>query len=171
MFEALFPMEKEIVDKLERKARELYQGPGSTNTRWTESFKDVLFDMGEGQGYKAYCSRREPERRHGWLWDVCWLIVGTKWTELRGVMLACEIEWNPDEYYLLEDFLKLTVCEANYRLFIFTMKKPDDFTQFDLLMNACPGSRGYRYLAIGVPRTKDWRDQKLEKLPYRAWTL
>ena len=165
----LFPIEREIVEKLEEATQRL-KDEGSAR-KWTTAFKETLKELGEGRGLAVWGSFSDDSNGSEWLWDITWADCPKdakgcySWRGLRQVVLACEIEWNTHDDWLLEDFLKLTVCNAAYRLFVFTQVGKRLQEQFDMLMAACPGSRGYRYLAIAVPNTVG------DELEYRAWTL
>ena len=167
----LFPIEREICNRLDETARELY--PKEVNDSvWTVQFKQSLFDLARendlqpwGTGAGEDC----PE----WLWDVCWAKLGRNragkydWKDFRGVYLACEIEWRHDDANLLNDFLKLVVARADYRLFVFGCSKEQDAEEkFEMLIRHCPVSGGARYLALAVP---DKHPAKY--LPKKAWTL
>lgn len=167
--EELFPVEREILQKLKETTQRL---KGETSDeRWTTAFKETLKELGEGRGLAVWGTFSDDPDNSEWLWDITWADCPNEregrysWQGLRQVVLACEIEWNQRDDWLLEDFLKLTVCNAAYRLFVFTQAAKRHQDQFDMLMAACPGSRGYRYLAIGVPNTVGG------ELEYRAWTL
>ena len=162
MFDDLFPIEEEILGKLSEAAKSLY-ARGAGDAEWTREFKQVLRDMGKHRGFEVWPSGSSSSE---WLWDLCWAnCPGGKWENLRAIEIACEIEWKQHDEWTLEDFLKLTVCNAAYRLFVFTAAATRLEDQFRRLMEACPGSCGFRYLAVGVPKNP------VETLPYRAWTL
>jgi hypothetical protein len=171
MLDHLFPIEREILHRLNDVAGQLYAEQAGT-PEWTLRFKKGLKELGEERGFEVW-AKFDDDSASGWLWDLCWADCPDEkrnrpdgnWRGLRAIELACEIEWKQHDDWTLEDFLKLTVCNAVYRLFIFTAAKRRLEEQFDLLMNACPGSRGFRYLAVGVP------DDRTEALHYRAWTL
>ncbi|MCK4341434.1 MAG: hypothetical protein KAY37_06905 [Phycisphaerae bacterium] len=165
----LFPIEREILEKL-KEATQRLKDEGSAR-KWTTAFKETLKELGEGRGLAVWGSFSDDPDNSEWLWDITWADCPKdsegrySWRGLRQVVLACEIEWKPDGDWLLEDFLKLTVCNAAYRVFVFTQVPNNLEKWFDMLMDACPGSRGYRYLAIAVPNTVGG------KVEYRAWTL
>ena len=133
-------------------------------------FKEAIKELGEKRGLAVWGSFPDGESSE-WLWDVTWADCPKDregrydWRQLRQVVLACEIEWKTDDDSLLEDFLKLTVCDAGYRLFVFTHVTNRLREQFEMLMNACPGSRGHRYFAVAVPNSARHETE------YRAWTL
>ncbi len=165
----LFPIEREILQKLKEATQRL--NDETPRPEWTTAFKEALTELGEGLDVAVWGGIPSRAESSEWLWDITWADCPkdpkgrSNWRGLRQVVLACEIEWDPDDDCLLEDFLKLTVCNAAYRLFVFTQVAKRYQEQFDMLMAACPGSRGYRYLAIAVPNTVG------DKLEYRAWTL
>lgn len=170
MFDDLFPIEQGILGKLNEAAKSLY-ARGAGDGEWTRKFKQVLRDLGKDHGFQVWGSFGDNSSSE-WLWDLCWANCPEDkrgnlraWENLRAIELACEIEWKQHDEWTLEDFLKLTVCNAAYRLFVFTAAARRLEDQFRRLMEACPGSCGFRYLAVGVPKNT------VETLPYRAWTL
>jgi hypothetical protein len=168
MGDVLFPVENEIYDELNARAKELYDRK-APEREWTAEYKQALLRLGNRHGFQAWASGL-PDGGE-WLWDVCWVRCDRKewWKSFRGVFLACEIEWNAAEEKLMEDFLKLTVAVADFRLFVCTLHPEKRERTFDPLLAGCPGSRGARYLAIGVPIPGKCSPD--DPLPYRAWTL
>lgn len=171
---SLFPIEEEICRELSDNARELIQ-KASPNSAWTSKFKKTLYTLADKYNFEPW-GTGAGEKRSEWLWDVCWAKVarnseGVKdWKELQGIFLACEIEWNYDLECILEDFLKLTVAKAEYRLFIFACgKEAGAASFFDILKQHCPGSEEARYMAIVVPN--DWKQKDDSLLPHCGWTL
>ncbi len=170
----LFPIEEEICQKLSVSAKELISRNSKT-PEWTTKFKAILYKIAEKYGYQPW-GTDAGDNQSEWLWDVCWAKLGSKgqgendWKDLRGIFLACEIEWKSDLEYILEDFLKLTVAKAEYRLFVFACRKQVDAdSMFDILQRHCPGSEGARYMAIVVP--DGWKHEKDSLLPHCGWTL
>jgi hypothetical protein len=165
----LFPIEDEILAKLKEATERLKDEV--SREKWTTAFKGTLKELGEGRGLAVWGSFSNDPHNSEWLWDITWADCPREtdghysWRGLRQVVLACEIEWETHDGSLLEDFLKLTVCNAGYRLFVFTQVAKRRQEQFNMLKAACPGSRGYRYLAVGIPNTVGG------KVEYRAWTL
>jgi len=165
MSDELFPVEREILDALNKKAEELWAKKAS-RPEWTREFTAVIKCAGEQREMKVYYAGGKKAGKPGWFWDLCWLSEGQSWQDFRGVKLACEIEWKHSNEHILEDFLKLVVADAELRVFVFAVKKSEDVeSKFHLLRNACPGSKGHRYLAICFP------DGGNTPVPYRAWTI
>jgi len=130
----------------------------------TVRIKSELYDLGYRHNYNVWGvpSQQEP----GWLWDLMWLKREGTLQEanlrIKEIYLVCEIEWNTNEGELLWDFLKLTVCDAPVRLFIFSETNPERIDRkFKMLVKASPASRDFKYLAICV-----CGDGRLET---RAW--
>ena len=179
---SLFPIEQKICEQLDQTASGVYSlyskesKPGLTE--WTNEVKATLYRLAckydvqpWGIGAKEAvggCSE--------WLVDVCWIKVGRDkddgeydWQRFfYGLLFACEIEWKYSDRELLNDFLKLTVVRADYRLFVFACHKAEEANGiFERLIRHCPQANGARYLAIAVPD----RTHKKVPLPRRAWTL
>ena len=176
----LFPVEKRIYEVLAAECMTLY--PQTTSLEeWTRGIKTCLCGLAKSDfGLHPWAGKCTEAEYPEWLWDVAWLRYGPAragredWMGLEGVFLACEIEWQESTYNRLEDFLKLTVAVADYRLFIFTIPNTHVAQDarakiFDELKEVCPGSRGFRYLAIGVPNHPHKPEDG--KLPYAAWSL
>jgi len=171
---SLFPIEAEICSELSRIAKELFKNKAN-DRNWTEAFKAALYDLALKHNYKAWGTGAGNEANE-WLWDISWAKLGLdnkgkyNWQDFRGIFLACEIEWKINKEEILDDFLKLTVAKAEYRLFVFSCKKKLEANNtFNFLKSHCPGSEGARYLAIAVPN--DWENEKKSLLPHCGWTL
>lgn len=143
------PVAQKIYASLNALGRELCEQDVS-NVVWTSRFKENLCNIGRQQV------------------DVCW--AKTKCLnnmEFCGLALACEIEWQTEDAAHLDDFWKLTVVEADLRLFVFSTKRKPNETelerQFKLLRDNSEYSPGKRYLAIMV--SAGWR----EDFPYCEW--
>lgn len=166
MTSELFPIEAEIVAALEQAATTLL---GQPNSAWTQAFKLSLRGVGHSHGFEVWGSLPDDGNNskfcNEWLCDLCWLRCDRGlWQHLSGMALACEIEWKSDDESLLEDFLKLTVVDSEWRLFVFTARPGKMAEQFKLLRGVCPGSRGNRYLTIAV-------DGPPFKLHHQSWAV
>lgn len=169
----LFPIEQEICKELSDRARKLTKH--ASPREWTSNFKTGLYELAEKYNLEPW-GLGAGDKRSEWLWDVCWAKLGggsegeKDWKDLEGIFLASEIEWDYRLDYILEDFLKLTVSKAEYRLFVFACKKEADVDSvFSMLKRHCPGSEGARYMAIAVP--DDWKCENEILLPHCGWTL
>ena len=92
MFDELFPIEDEILGKLNEVAKGCYAA-GVGNRDWTLEFKKALRDVVESHGFQVWSSFGDKSSSE-WLWDLCWAnCPGGKWENLRAIELACEIEW------------------------------------------------------------------------------
>ena len=155
------PTCRDTVHRLSETAREIRKAASPNDAYWTASFKEVLRKLGarleqqvwgHGDGSKG---ESLDWQFHEWLFDVVWADRDGHWNSFRGLRLACEIEWQRGESPHLEDFLKLTVCRADLRLFVFGCKPDEMECRFDLFKgfeHAMPG----RYLAVAVQ--DGWHD-------------
>lgn len=161
--EGLFPLEIKIVGEL---ARCCVKGFAKFEKlrEWTRDVKKRLHDLGQEQGFLVYPELVDKRFKHQWLFDLVWVEAKydskTKafdWQATRGLKLACESEWGTGEVRILEDFLKLTFVVADIRLFVY--ENPERLrTQWhpvDLCKNACPLSKGFRYLLVGLPKRRE----------------
>lgn len=146
------PYVNEVIEGLKTKAKELYERDVKDHI-WTEEMKSLLKDIGNKYGYVVWGTGLDNSE---WLFDVCWIKDGDQWmTEFSGLEMACEMEWGESGEKHLEDFLKLTVCNANLRLFLFGCRKAKDCKgRFDLFRQRSSYTKGQKYIAIGIPRDK-----------------
>jgi hypothetical protein len=116
--------------------------------------REALTTLGQSEGYSVYSGRTGSEEhspdRDGWVFGLCWAAEGVDGTvELK---LACEMDWDPRPETVLDSFRKLTVSVAEFRLLVFSNRAPrNTFRVREGCRRACPGSRGFRYLLVGVP--------------------
>ena len=139
-------IEVQLCDDLKLRAEALYKaGVTSSNTPWTSEFKKS-FQILAGNNYTPFGCGDHREL----LWDIA-LVSGsgeTPWS----LKLACEMEWNSGTA-ALEDFRKLTLSNAEYRVIIFDSEvnhrkfesKVSDFRA------STPQGDNSKYLAIGIP--------------------
>lgn len=167
----LFPIEREIVEALYEISNEGFALGASDkwnrDAYWTYRVKSTLHDLGQKKGFLVYPERvpRTEQFRYEWLFDLVWLETKMSqsgkhdWKETRGLKMACESEWLCDEDEILGDFLKLTFAFADVRLFVYTnMLVGVDGKKCwpaDICRNSCPSSRGFRYLLVGYPNSKE----------------
>lgn len=151
-----------IIDRLQDKAVELHRKSVS-NSVWTVEFKNVLKEIGHENGYTVWGNNLDNSE---WLFDVCWVKDGDKWqTHFKGLAMACEMEWGESDFEHLDDFYKLTVCNAGFRLFLFGYPNNQVVyrEKINLFKHASSYTRDQKYLAIGVPCPCDI------DLPWDAW--
>ena len=159
---ALTPDELACVRAVHGAGTEAYETRADSKG-WTFRIKRALLDTGNLQGYLTFPRIKGDTRFEGeWMFDVVWVKTNPKqapvqrtWHEATGLALATDCEWGETEDYILEDFLKLTFCRADSRLFVY-QNKPYVRTRLgntlhpvDLCRGACPVGLGNRYLAIG----------------------
>ena len=101
--------------------------------QWTIGVKDALISLGKRH------NKKESRCEHGyvtcasgcraddgeWLYDVCWLNYEDNYRNrinepnpLRNVALAAESEWSRNQTDIDDDFTKLIIAKADFRLFI-----------------------------------------------------
>ena len=167
---ALFPLERQLV-------KDLYgvglKGRGDSqwshsDAPWTYEVKQRLHGLGQKQGYLVYPEKVTEEDREKfkgeWMLDVVWVDVPKAanarfdWQRTRGLKLACECEWGTSKDAILTDFLKLTWTVCDLRLLIYNASAQicaGDQERRDIVevcKDACPLSRGFRYLVVGIGR-------------------
>lgn len=168
-FTPLFPLERDIAISIYDISTEGFaeDRPKSwdSNRHWTIRVKEELSRLGRESGYEVY-PVIDAGKSHGeWLFDVVWVSVNRTnvsdqegWKNATGLKLACECEWTPSENNILEDFLKLTFVDTELRVFIYTHKKIEtpsgQVHPVDVCKRVCPLSKGYRYLLLGVPASR-----------------
>ena len=95
-----------------------------------------------------------------WLFDVCWADCRSAgkargdWEDLYALPLACEIEWSQNWRATVNDFLRLTVADADIKLFIFACANFRDAQErIELLREKARNVRRFRgeFLVIAVP--------------------
>jgi hypothetical protein len=160
--EFLSPQEIEIVLAVDSAAvhAEAVRLKNNENIR-TLTVITALNELGQKLGY---------EPRNGWLFDSVWFtkrqvswlpvesfIPDTKWGDLEGLKLACESECNGAPNKVLEDFAKLTVVMADFKVFIHSNQYHNGSsltTTVDLCKSILRYSTGHRYLFIGFDKGK-----------------
>ncbi len=169
----LLAIEEKIVDAVNTASKSCREPEPVSNEIWTKEIKIELKELGTKYNLITWSSENIQE----WLWDLCWADYKEegRWHQgsyrtFKGIRMACEIEWNygdkESNVELINDFLKLTVADVDYRVFIFAVhpdqKNADSI--FDLLYSMCPPSKGHRYLSIGIYDVKKPNE-------HRAWTV
>ena len=166
----LHPIEVDIVSRLHSEAVGLV---GSNDSEWTRTFLDTLRQLGETQDPPRLCFPNQLsgqwEKGGEWIFDLAWVECNKDesgefdWRLSERLILACESEWRTGQYYVLEDFFKLSFVRSEYRLFIYSHKITDGNSPVDWCKNVCPPSLDNRYLAIGI--STDRKDFYLD-----SWT-
>ncbi len=158
------PFEK-IIDLLNAKYIELLNKSVS-NSIWTVEFKRILQQIGIDEGFTVWGTGLDNSE---WLYDVCWVKDGDKWmTHFKGLELICEMEWGESDFDHLNDFYKLCVGMANYRIFMFgydnTYLGNEVYKEkIRLFKKASAFTKGQKFLVIGIPRPCNI------DLPWEAW--
>ncbi len=164
----LHPIELQVVVVLEKAALAADDDPNpSSRVIRIRLVINALSDLGSRLGY-------EPHAK--WLFDVVWkikrtqpwlpvskFIAGSQWGSFDGLKLVCESEWDgmPDSF--LHDFAKLTVANADHRLFVHSNQYYEselgNVSTVQFCESILRGSQGNRFLFVGF----DWgRDRKPE---------
>lgn len=147
-------VEMEIVEAIKDAVRRNWRL--TRDKSWTRELKAALCNLGHQSGYKVYGAGTTGADYGEWMYDLCWVKEGENWKDFKGMRLICEIEWRTDEESILEDFHKIVVGVADYRLFIYSHKNLERQKQIvDWCKNACLRDLGFRYLTIGIPEKDD----------------
>ena len=171
MDNGLLQIEQEILECIQTQSSDL-RNPVRTDGEWTMPVKKALHELARKR-FGVWGSHEESDGPE-WLWDLCWARYDHVWMEeewyktFTGIYLACEIEWNRSEIEQVDDFLKLTVADVDLRLFIFAASDVNKAElRIELLYRLCPPSKGFRYMAIGIP------DKMPDggTLPHKAWIV
>jgi hypothetical protein len=171
----LTPIECNIRDAVTQAVKELeLAGQRDGATVWTRKVKTALRDLGHREGHLVFGfphhETPDIDRDREFLFDLVWATSVDKTRYgLTGIALAVEMELSDDRRNkLLDDFLKLTVTNADLRLFIFDIPSGSEAMErkFALLKDACRVPRGNRYLVVGI--------ESYHSTPFRvecrAWT-
>lgn len=166
-------VEKKIFENI-RKSVGRHRNDVKSSER-TENIKRELRKLARENNCVSYPSRtvkkgsQRKRRRREWLYDFCWGKEGkgkNGWKKFKGLKLIAEIEWKKgrDEYHLdniLEDFQKLTVGIATYRLFVLgygdSEKSIYNEKWLKSAIKECAKIKSdgkFRYLIIAIPKRK-----------------
>ena len=163
--EQLYPQELEIILALENAALEAEnERIASGSEIRTKKVLNALDSLGKKLGYEPRSNCSQPE----WLFDAVWLIKrkgswlpveqfieGDNWSNLEGLKLACESEWHGYLNKVLEDFAKLTIAKADFRVFVHSNQYYfEKFNTVDLCKSIVKCSSGDRYLFVGFDKKK-----------------
>jgi len=92
-----------------------------SNTQWTRKVKSEIARLGKSLSYNVYAHSVENADDGEWLFDVCWLEYDQ--SLLKSAVLVVESEWNP--HGADDDFQKLVVARARYRMMIFEVTQQE----------------------------------------------
>ena len=142
---------------------------------WTKQLLDVLKHLGRQEGFLVPPFRLGGSTHQEWLFDLVWMEgkpnptdrndaekLLVKWEEIRSIrrmVLACESEFGGYEADLVEDFMKLVYCNADFRLFLYLNRKvnksgdgkSEKLDSVDACRDCCQTQMSQRYLLIGLP--------------------
>lgn len=131
-----------------------------SKTYWTSIVNKSIIELGESLNYTVYCSEKKDSMNAEWIYDIIWSKddadeTGLKnWRKFKGLGLICEVEWEQGDR-ILEDFTKLTVGDADYRLMI--VNHFENWPRhFEAIKNMCVEAssykfNNYKYLLISIP--------------------
>lgn len=135
-------------------------------TDWTSVFKTSLKELGEKYKYNVYPNDKDGE----WLVDLCWSSDGKDWEkDFKGLKLACEIEWSRDINEIIYDFQKLTVIDADIRLFIFQFNSIKEYNKvLDAIETASKYTieKKYSYLIAGSGNKNSEVEMRFKAIDY-----
>lgn len=165
-----------IVEALTIAARKIRKANERGNSLWTRRFKEALRELGKESNFEVWGKdlhwpggrdgRIDGANFHEWLFDLCWARCQGPWNTFKGLAMACEIEWGTDQRSHDQDFSKLTVVEADLRLFVFGCKPREEESRFAHFQEASRYSPGKAYLTLAVP--DGWNKQE-QLLPHESW--
>lgn len=168
----LFPFEQVIVRKVLGWWPAIQPSPSNT---WTKQLLDFLKQLGRDGGFLVPPFRLGGKTHEEWLFDLVWMEgkpdpskrndpqkLLVKWKEIRSIrrmVLACESEFGEYEADLVEDFMKLVYCNADFRLFIYLNRDVNKSGEGELekldsvsvCRDCCQVQMNQRYLLIGLP--------------------
>lgn len=114
---------QEVIELIKVQLNANYKNPDNINwgrKRWSRNNFEALHSLGEELGYSSYWHGENGE----WLFDLIWSIESDGYFE--GLALACESEWDRNRKAILADFHKLSICNADIKLFIYQFNKPEE---------------------------------------------
>lgn len=88
---------------------------GDGSSVWTRAIKDAVGDVGVSLGFQVYAAECKFEENGEWLYDLSWFQEDND--SVIDMPLALESEWAPRD--IMEDFQKLLVSRAGYRVMVF----------------------------------------------------
>ena len=113
----------ELEGALNRLAAEAKKAGGWGRKKWTRKTKELLVGLGEQEGWQTCATKIEAATwSTEWLYDVVWLKASAEFL-VHNAILVAEIEWG-NEKDVWDDFQKLPLARADYRVMIFD-HKPD----------------------------------------------
>ncbi|HMU88272.1 MAG TPA: hypothetical protein PKC11_11700 [Agitococcus sp.] len=118
---------KVIFDKFPERSKAESWSP---STDWTSAVKRSLCDLAASKNL-ASCASIDNADYSEWLYDVVWLETqeGAKdTTNVIDCVLVCESEWG-NVGHIRDDFQKLLLAKADYRLMIFQANSLDGFNK------------------------------------------
>ena len=154
-----------LVQEITQGLKEVHQKTYHGRAEWTSAFKVKLKKLGENHvGILVY-----PDKDRGgeFLVDLCWSreTIDNWMEDFSGLVLACEIEWNKDIESIIYDFQKLTVIDADIRLFVFQFSSPKEYEEIvDALKKASQFTKhkGYKYILAGSGNEEEEKDIRIE---------
>lgn len=162
--EFLCPQELRIVSVLDNAAvsAEQVRIASEMEVR-TEKVLNAIDALGKQLGYEVRSHYSQSE----WLLDAVWFIKRPapwlpfefpkkpEWATFEGLKLACESEWKGDPNEVLQDFAKLTVVNADFRLFVHSNQYYNGHVNtVDICKSILNYSSGARYIFVGFDKGK-----------------
>lgn len=112
--EFLCDIEQKVVESLlELDAN--WQSIGTGSAAWTRAIKNAIGRLGRDRDFEVFGAQCDFENNGEWVFDLAWF--ETDGDVALDMTLALESEWDPRG--VLEDFQKLLVSRARYRVMIF----------------------------------------------------
>ncbi len=142
---------EQLISKIKLCLAIAHKSQGTSRGNWTSIFKAELRKLGKDCNFKVYPDKDINNKE--WLLDLCWSKEGPNWKfEFKGIVLACEIEWERNLDEIISDFQKLTVIDADIRLFIFQYDSDTEFNHFKNSIEDASAhftQKGYEFIIAG----------------------
>ena len=105
-----------LIERIKSTLADIPAAPGFVTRRErTAKLKSLLLCIGEAEGFDVCPHSNEPQ----WLFDFIWYQVTGDTHQLRNIVLAVEMEWDPKPGSIRYDFEKLLVSKAPLKLMIY----------------------------------------------------
>jgi hypothetical protein len=113
---------KEICNLLDELNLELLRSSkgGAWTKIWTQQIKNRLITLGKSKGFYVCSSSTSEADWEEWLFDLSWLVMQQlgSYTIIKEFELVLESEWKNTDKNVLEDFQKLLLIHARYKILI-----------------------------------------------------
>ena len=110
-------MKTQEIEKIIKEAAEksIYT---SSNTVWTKTLNEEFINFAHTNHLSVYC-KTEGADWGEWLYDLTICDQNNESLYITSTKLVMESEWLPDDHSIIEDFQKLLLCNADYKVMVF----------------------------------------------------